>query len=271
MSKVRTTAVDLFTPDEHAVLAEWFRAKSPAFARDIDSDEAVSRLGFDKVLHHYRRIDAAVAFIVLERVEQRLPQWSAIPDDKLIVAREYRDDTKVPNRKVLLQPRHLFTINWADSGPGFSWPTAYYVTWLPYYDRYVVTASADCPDAFGYCDFALGAFGIDTPIKEGARKIIVDDTRGGWGQQRWAYLFSTELIPKQEAEAWAEHVWPSERSEEESLEEVMQKQQLPPKPERPPPKTLSDEQKRLVAEIKLHHPMATTEGILEHLKEWGVE
>jgi hypothetical protein len=45
----------------------------------------------------------------------------------------------------------------------------------------------------------------------------------------------------------------------------------PPKPERPPSKTLSDEQKRLVAEIKLHHPKATTEGILEHLKEWGVE
>ena len=284
MSKVRTTAVDLFTPDEHAVLAEWFRAKSPAFARDIDSDEAVSRLGFDKVLHHYRRIDAAVAFIVLERVEQRLPQWSAIPDDKLIVAREYRDDTKVPNRKVLLQPRHLFTINWADSGPGFSWPTAYYVTWLPYYDRYVVTASADCPDAFGYCDFALGAFGIDTPIKEGARKIIVGDWADQstqWEQQRWAYLFFEELISKREAEAWAEQVWPSERSEEENLEDetaqgsgvgvVLGGNLTPPKPERQPFKTLSEEQERLVAEIKRHHPQATTEGILEELEVWGVK
>jgi hypothetical protein len=57
---------------------------------------------------------------------------------------------------------------------------------------------------------------IDTPIKQGARKIIVGD----WAdqhcageQQRWAYLFSAELISKQEAEAWAEQVWPSERSE----------------------------------------------------------
>jgi hypothetical protein len=34
------------------------------------------------------------------------------------------------------------------------------------------------------------------------------------------YLFSTELISKQEAEAWAEQVWPSERSklEKESAE-----------------------------------------------------
>jgi hypothetical protein len=45
----------------------------------------------------------------------------------------------------------------------------------------------------------------------------------------------------------------------------------PPNPERPPSKTLSDEQERLVGEIKKHHPKATTEGILEHLKEWGVE
>jgi hypothetical protein len=30
-------------------------------------------------------------------------------------------------------------------------------------------------------------------------------------QPRWAYLISMELISKQEAEAWAERVWPSER------------------------------------------------------------
>ena len=77
-------------------------------------------------------------------------------------------------------------------------------------------------DALGYCDFALGAFAINTPIKEGARKIICadwSDQNTAWEQQRWAYLFFAELISKQEAEAWAEEVWPSERGEEESLEE----------------------------------------------------
>jgi hypothetical protein len=221
MSKLPRTAVDLFTPDEHAILAEWFRVKSPTVAQDIVADEAISRLGFDKEPNVYRRIDATVAFIVLERAEQRLPQWSAIADNELIVARKYRDASKVPNRKAVLQPRHLFTINWADSGPGFSWPVAYYVTWLPYYDRHVVTASADCPDALGYCDFALGAFSIKTPIKEGARKIICADwshQNTAYEQPRWAYLFSTELISKQEAEAWAEQVWPSERGQEDEDE-----------------------------------------------------
>ena len=79
------------------------------------------------------------------------------------------------------------------------------------------TASADCPDAFGYCDFALGAFAIKTPIKEGARKIICanwSNLNTACEQPRWAYPFSTELISKHEAEAWAERVWPRERGEE---------------------------------------------------------
>jgi hypothetical protein len=80
MSKVRTPAVDLFTPDEHAILADWFERRPPAVAQDIVPDEAISRLGFDKAPDFYRRIDAAVAFIVLERAEQRLPQWSASRD-----------------------------------------------------------------------------------------------------------------------------------------------------------------------------------------------
>ena len=44
---------------------------------------------------------------------------------------------------------------------------------------------------------------------------------------------------------------------------------LPPKPEKPPSKTLSDVQKRLVAEIKRHHPKATTEQIVKDLDAWG--
>jgi hypothetical protein len=96
---------------------------------------------------------------------------------------------------------------------------AYYVAWLPYYDRFVVTASADCPDGFGYCDFAIGTFGTETPIKEGARRAICDDWHNQWSageQTRWAYLFKTGLISKEDADAWAEEVWPSKQDEAES-------------------------------------------------------
>ena len=102
-----------------------------------------------------------------EQVERQLPGWSAITDDgEFVTERHFRDVSAIPHRKVaVLPPRHLLTINWADSGPGYSWPVAYYVAWLPYYDRFVVTASADCPEGFGYCDVAIGSFGIETPLK----------------------------------------------------------------------------------------------------------
>jgi hypothetical protein len=282
MSSIRESAVDLFTSDEHAVLAQWFGVEPPNCAKDIVMEDAAKRLGFVKEPGHYRRIDAAAAFIVVESVEKRLPQWAAVREDSVILARKHRDETTVPDRTVLLQPRHLFTINWADSGPGFSWPVAYYVTWLPYYDRFVVTASADCPDAFGYCDFALDAFGIDTPLKESAKKIICEDWTGQnleWEQQRWVYLFNTGLISEPEANAWADEVWPGEPDEEEIDDEdaavdVAEPEKPSSKPQTKPTLPPSseaqlEERERLVAEIKKHHPGAITEGIIKHLEAWG--
>jgi hypothetical protein len=193
-------AVDLFTPDEHAVLAQWLNTEPPEIAKDIEPGEAASRLGFNKHPHFYLLEEAVVASIVLEQVEQRLPQWSAVSHDgTFVLGRPLRDGNAIPDRKVVIQPRHLLTVNWADSGPGFSWPVAYYVAWLPYYDRFVVTASADCSDGYGYCDFAIGSFGIETPLKEGARRHICGDwhnQRRAGKQQRWAYLFKTGRTQK---------------------------------------------------------------------------
>jgi hypothetical protein len=95
---------------------------------------------------------------------------------------------------------------------------SYYVAWLPYYDRFVVTALADCPESLGYCDFAIGSFGIETPLKEGARMVICGDWANrlrNYEQPRWEYLFDAGLISKEEADAWAEQVWPSNRDEAE--------------------------------------------------------
>ena len=217
MSKHRTSSVELFTPDEHAVLAQWLGVEPPGNAKRIKVEGAIKRLRFTEEPGYRTLVDVAAAFIVLENAEARLPQWGVFRDDELVLARKYRDRQKAPDRKVLLQPRHLFTINWADSGPGFSWPVAYYVTWVPIYERFVVTASADSPDALGYCDFALGAFRADTPVKEGAKAIICADWKaqqGGWDQQRWAYLFGTGLITETDAYAWADEVWESDEEDE---------------------------------------------------------
>ena len=85
-------AVDLFTPDEHAILADWFRTKPRGCAQDIPPQDAAKRLGFTKEPFHYLLNDAVVAYIVLEQVERQLPGWSAITDDgEFVTERHFRD------------------------------------------------------------------------------------------------------------------------------------------------------------------------------------
>ena len=49
----------------------------------------------------------------------------------------------------------------------------------------------------------------------------------------------------------------------------MKKQQSPPEPVKQPSKMQLEERERLVAEVKKHHPKATTEQIIEELEAWG--
>jgi hypothetical protein len=115
-------------------------------------------------------------------------------------------------------PRFLFEINWGDSGPGFSWPEAYHLAWLPGFDRYLVTASQDSPDRYGYTDVAIGHFPADQDLMEGVEQVIV----GNWQhwaeegyQHRWAYLFGTGEVDAETAEAWADEVWDPESDDDE--------------------------------------------------------
>jgi hypothetical protein len=94
------------------------------------------------------------------------------------------------------------------SGPGFDWPVTYKLVWTPIYDRYVVTASADCPDAFGYADFALGHFGRSDDVGQSVIEIIKRDwtmatrpmqpaTMGGFGEHRIDQMDAVEQLADQ--------------------------------------------------------------------------
>jgi len=145
--------VSVFTIEEDLVLSDWVGTRPvEKIPPGLTVDEAMERLGYTEEAHNYRLEDAVVAGIVLERIQQRLPQWAAVDPDKpegqrMRFAREYKDRTA--RRTVELNPRHLLTVNWADSGPGFSWPVAYYATWVPIYERYIVTASVTATSQSG--------------------------------------------------------------------------------------------------------------------------
>jgi hypothetical protein len=214
---MKRETVDLFTMEEHVIIAEWLSVDPATEADDLPSTfEALETLDFVGKASAYREEDAAVGAIVLERVQGNLPQWGAVRQGEngeptVILGREVK--ARQARRTVELVPQHLMTINWADSGPGFSWPVAYYVTWVPIYNEYIVTQSADCPDAFGYCDFAIGHFQTTDDFVSVATEKIRDDwawLHNQYSQSRWAYLFSSGLVDEAVSISLREEVWDDE-------------------------------------------------------------
>ena len=89
-----------------------------------------------------RRLQIAVAQILLHHVQDGLPQWTAITKDGEFVTNRRRHG-RHKDARLRFNPKLLFSINWATSGPGFEWPEAYYVTYVPGLEKYVFTASRD--------------------------------------------------------------------------------------------------------------------------------
>jgi hypothetical protein len=90
------------------------------------------------------RLAIAVAQILLHHVQGALPQWASVSGGTIQLNRNEHKRHK--DARLAFNPQLVCTINWADSGPGFSWPESYYVTYLPGFDKFVITASRDGPD-----------------------------------------------------------------------------------------------------------------------------
>lgn len=228
----RTNPPDIrtsYTPFERALLAAYLAYPDPAphelegidITKPVDPEEWDESIqGIAPLLNCYEStemmLENAVARICLEPVAPELPQWASISNGQVTLGRKHRRRTALRSHRPR-RPNHLFTINWADSGPGFSWPEAYYAARIPGYEVCIVTGSADSPDANGYCDFAIGWYlgGVSDTDKAG--EVI----RAWWsrqhdcGQQRWACLFGTGGVDEETAERWADDVWGSEEADEE--------------------------------------------------------
>jgi len=202
-SKVGSDGLPLGT-DEKLVLEVYLKGHDHSSREAL---EGCDRLGVPTEVQ-CTRVEAAVAQILIHSVQHRLPQWSTSNGEKVILGRKYRK--RQGGQGLAFIAQHLFTINWADSGPGFSWPEAYHLTYVPGYEQYVVTASQDGADVWGCTDQAIGFFGASGNHLIRARDVI----RGRWKAMRdeydqpsWAYLFYEGLISTQTAEGWKRRVW----------------------------------------------------------------
>ena len=199
---------NLYTATERAILYDYFRQERPEALKDLDIYSEQNGI----YVHRARYSDSfelqnAVARIALKRVQNNLPVWACSDlEGEITVARVYEDH---PGQEIELLPQYLFMINWADSGPGFSWPEAYHLVWFPEFDRYVVTASQDSPDCYGFEDIAIGFAPFDHDRKELSRKIICnwwEESRSN-DQEPWECLFGSGFITVDEAYSWREDVW----------------------------------------------------------------
>jgi hypothetical protein len=206
------TQVQILTPDEKAIVTQWLEPESKVSAAHLR--EAMRRVGVSREpFDLYTALDAAVAKIVLLPVEQRLPRWrmrdTEVPG-KILLGRRYTDPDRKLLRKVSLSPVLLFSINWASSGPGFDWPEAYHLTWLPTHACFIVTGSADSNDCFGYCDFALGSVVTRGDVTAAACAVIERNWRRKLSlcsQPRWANIVKSGTVKAAVAEGIANEVW----------------------------------------------------------------
>src|SRR5262249_17622351 len=117
--------VRLLPDQEQALLACYVTGtKQPAsFQQLFDTMEVPTNAEPD-------RLQITVAQILLHAVQDRLPQWAAITSDGELVTNRRRH-ARHKDARLQFNPRLLFEINWATSGPGFEWPEAYHVTYVP--------------------------------------------------------------------------------------------------------------------------------------------
>jgi hypothetical protein len=210
-----------FTRDEHAVLSTYLEQWP---------DEAVESLGATALPHEVVKayadqlasseygsspIEAAVAAIVLRSVHKELPWYSGTGLGPETGARWWRPRREDSTPSVL--PIRLLTINWASSGPGLDWPDEYYLSWVPVYDRYVITVSADSDESLrDRVDMAIHSFAAGDDILAEVKPAIIADwemERGQFEQGRWEKAYSSGLVSKQLAGEWADEVWVEDEEE----------------------------------------------------------
>lgn len=215
MSKSKVT---IFTQAEYLAFAQYFGLNpGDASFDDGDIERAITQLGFEDAYGWEWGAEYAVAAIALEPINQRLAHWCVKyqHQDGSAELVEGRTDYKSGEDKIVsLAPLHLFSINWADTAPGIDWPEQYYLTWIPLFDRFLVTASVDTTDVHPYCDRALGHFSKQVNPETQALEFVGNEwkrqTEEG-AQDRWEYLTSWDRCSVEDIEALADSIWPGEQ------------------------------------------------------------
>jgi hypothetical protein len=152
-------------------------------------------------------LDNRVAGILLNTREKHLPSYGWVnEDDSVFVS---RPPASLVSRKVQLLPVLLFTIDWAMTAPGVSWPETYYVTHIPSSNVRIITASRDDNELWGYSDLAIGLCAAVRSPDFGAKKILQSWWRRACGVEPslWEVFLEAGLVDQRRARKWGLEVF----------------------------------------------------------------
>lgn len=159
-------------------------------------------------------LDYRVASILLNTVEDRLPNYSLVTMEGEVATG--RNIFPIKPRRLQLLPTFLFSIDWAATAPGVSWPESYFVTYVPEVNLRIVTASKDDAWIWGYPDLAIGFcpavrtpdFGVKTIIQSWWERASGDPEV----REPWESFWGAGLIDESRAVKWRDKVFVKARN-----------------------------------------------------------
>ena len=230
--------LDYYHPLEHAYISDFLGVVRPDCAKalnphapeeldkTLDHDEYESDGIFRLRPAYYGECNEctvanAIARMALSEHQRELPQWGYSTGDGVVKTRHYEGRSL---RRARFDPQFLLMINYADSGPGFSWPETYHAVLFPHYDVYIATASQDSPEVHGYVDEAMGFFPKDKGILEGVKPLMCKWWPGEMEAEpdsAWQSVWREGLIDTETAHAWRAEVYGLNDEELEEEEEAL--------------------------------------------------
>ena len=192
--------VDTFQPREHAILAKFFgqEDKLPEDARQIDPEEIIPEdETYDEATqgivcrksygdHDSNAIDNAGGPDCSGTGAYSLPTWGGFGKDGVFHSRQDENPIHCPSGEPERTGPCAFDKLGDIRRPGFS-GLKYYISWIPYYEQYVVTVSYDSPEIEGPSQNETKAIGV---LPEGALTDVEEDFQSVI-VSHWSRLLST--------------------------------------------------------------------------------
>ena len=174
-----------------------------------DYEKALKKFNFDSNDLNIPFDSIAIAKVLLKNIQNRLPNSGIVDEYGFVSLTRKIEKNNLSLSKIAFIPRLIFSINWADTAPGMSWPEEYRITYVPDYDEYFITASSDSEDYY---------HGISGDIVLGVSRDDVEDIKsiitGHWNELKLEYeqleftnILQEGLINKDEINKWKKEVW----------------------------------------------------------------